>query len=1233
MENITLRKVFYKLLVMIFLISTVSLKLNVLPVSTLLADESGGAVDLDSRNSVIQSNGVDWWPMFHHDQHHTGYSTSTAPNTNHVRWTFETGSLIHASPAVADGKVYVGSFDSMLYCLDASTGELIWSHQTYSSESSPAIFDGKVYVGSFYDKIICLDAEGNGDGTTDEIWNYPTTSSVDPSPTVAYGKVYVASLDGNVYCLDAYTGDYIWSYPTGSLVREAPSVAYGQVYVGSLDTGVHCLDASTGGFIWNFPVSWVQTSPAVAYGQVYVGSDNGYVYCLDAYTGDYVWSKLTGGWVQSSPAVAYGKVYVGSFDNNVFCLDAYTGDYVWSKLTGGWVRSSPAVADGKVYVGSDDMQLYCLDASTGDYIWSYPMGGSPMSGNYVFSSPAVADDRVYIGSEEGIVYAFQDINIADLCVVSIDDWIVANYRIDDTPPRIRTRTFDGSRWQTLPTPITEPRTAPFNPSITVNPEPVLHTPLLTMATTVNPEPVLNNPNIVIRQFNGTDWTGPTLLPDTVYGSNPAVASLPSSDELFLFWENTNRTPTHAIGLSIYNQTDWSTSGYFIGEGETPTATFYNDEIYVLWAKDDGLAYRVYNHTNESWSEERGQMSPFLIDPQPTLYDPLIAVHDGLLYLVYESQSVYLHTFNGTGWSNSYALQNYGTLSPSRPAITSFDEKLNIVYISEGELYRQTLEGELDTGDWSPPTKIPTHSLSTDWWPMFHHDLNNTGHSTSVAPSTDNILWNYATGESTMSSPAVYDCKIYIGSSDDRVYCLDALTGTQIWNYTTGYDVFFSSPAVADNKVYVGSGSRIYCLDALTGAHVWNYTTGAGVFSSPVVSDGRVYAGSIDNKVYCLNASTGDFIWSYTTSDDVYSSPSLTNGNVYIGSDDSSIYCLNATSGDYIWSYITGGGVRSSPSVVEGRVYVGSTDNKIYCLNALTGAYIWDYTTSDRVHYSSPAVVDGKIFVGSEDRKVYCLNATIGAHIWNYTTGDMIWSSPAVADGKVYVGSNDGRVYCLDVTTGEHIWNYTTKGYVVSSPAIAAGTVFIGSRDSRVYAFGSSNIHDTAITQITPSKEVVCQDHSMHISVTLENQGPYAGSFTVTTHYSNQSIETRTIANLQSEEETTVTFTWNTTGADKGNYTLSATVHPVPGETSINDNYFIDSWVIVAMVGDITGPDGWPDSKCDMRDVGLVARYFGQNAPPAPVNCDLTGPTSGVPDGSIDMRDIGLVARHFGETDP
>jgi outer membrane protein assembly factor BamB len=338
---------------------------------------------------------------------------------------------------------------------------------------------------------------------------------------------------------------------------------------------------------------------------------------------------------------------------------------------------------------------------------------------------------------------------------------------------------------------------------------------------------------------------------------------------------------------------------------------------------------------------------------------------------------------------------------------------------------------------------------TDWWPMFLHDLQHSGYSTSDAPDTNNVLWSYIIG-AIYSSPAIVDGRVYIGSNDRNVYCLDALTGGYIWSFKTGYWVE-SSPAVADGKVYIGSSNHnVYCLDALTGGLIWRYSTGDSVESSPAVADGRVYIGSWDNKVYCLDADTGKFIWSYKTEDRVeYSSPAVVDGKVYIGSWDDNVYCLDANTGDYIWSYKTGYRVKSSPAVADGKVYIGSM-NDFYCLDADTGDYIWSFKTG--VH-SSPAVADDKVYIGEFDGKVICLDANTGDYVWSYKLAEKVHSSPAVADGKVYIGSDDHNVYCLDADTGGYIWSFKTGFWVESSPAVADGKVYIGSYDGNVYAFG------------------------------------------------------------------------------------------------------------------------------------------------------------------------------------
>jgi hypothetical protein len=206
-------------------------------------------------------------------------------------------------------------------------------------------------------------------------------------------------------------------------------------------------------------------------------------------------------------------------------------------------------------------------------------------------------------------------------------------------------------------------------------------------------------------------------------------------------------------------------------------------------------------------------------------------------------------------------------------------------------------------------------------------------------------------------------------------------------------------------------------------------------------------------------------------------------------------------------------------------------------------------------------------------------------------------------GGTYDGSKV-RIYLNGVLDAE----YDVTGNIVPK----SGPLSIGHQDAGGAEYFNGIIDEVKVYNRTLSAEEVWAEY------TRTGGGFAIGTQTVT---------------LESGASTTLTFTWNTTGFAKGNYTISAYAWPVPGETDTADNMLTDGFVIVAMIGDITGPNGYPDGKCDVRDVSLVARYFGQNVPPAPPNCDITGPIIGIPDGKIDVRDISLVARHFGETDP
>jgi PKD repeat protein len=101
-------------------------------------------------------------------------------------------------------------------------------------------------------------------------------------------------------------------------------------------------------------------------------------------------------------------------------------------------------------------------------------------------------------------------------------------------------------------------------------------------------------------------------------------------------------------------------------------------------------------------------------------------------------------------------------------------------------------------------------------------------------------------------------------------------------------------------------------------------------------------------------------------------------------------------------------------------------------------------------------------------------------------------------------------------------------------------------------------------------------------------------------------------------------------AEPGNFAVKLTVIDADGRTDTKSH--IIEVINMTLIGDITGPEGVPDGRVDMRDISFAAIRFGAEIgdPNYDPRADITGPTYLVPDGIINMRDISLIATHFGD---
>jgi outer membrane protein assembly factor BamB len=221
------------------------------------------------------------WPKYRADLANTGRSgqtgiTSSNVNSLQMKWKFNTGGIVSASPAVATigGRtmVFVGDWKGIFHALDAKTGKEVWSFQIdliprssgkyLRIASSPAVSDGLVYFGAANGFFYALDAESGYERWSVQVGDPNEGYEIWSSPAVWGGTVYfgLAShgdtpcVAGRVQARNAVTGALNWEFNTidpsscpyhtcvGAGVWTSPAIDtyYGIVYVGTGNPGSTC---------------------------------------------------------------------------------------------------------------------------------------------------------------------------------------------------------------------------------------------------------------------------------------------------------------------------------------------------------------------------------------------------------------------------------------------------------------------------------------------------------------------------------------------------------------------------------------------------------------------------------------------------------------------------------------------------------------------------------------------------------------------------------------------------------------------------------------------------------------------------------------------------------------------------------------------------------------------------------------------------------------------------------
>jgi PQQ-dependent dehydrogenase (methanol/ethanol family) len=309
---------------------------------------------------------------------------------------------------------------------------------------------------------------------------------------------------------------------------------------------------------------------------------------------------------------------------------------------------------------------------------------------------------------------------------------------------------------------------------------------------------------------------------------------------------------------------------------------------------------------------------------------------------------------------------------------------------------------------------------------------NSGNVASLRPA---FIFQTEVLESMETAPIVIDGIMYITTSYNHVYALDAVTGKEFWHYkhkmgpVTTYCCGPNNRGVAilNDRLYMGTlDARLVSLDAKTGKVLWQTQIadpelGYSETMAPVVVDGKVLIGTnggeygVRGFVKAFDANDGKLLWTF------YSIPEKGHEGVWAVNDATGRNMLRDIAGEKAqlakqggdFYKTLGGGVWMAPAVDR------ETNTVFFVVGNPSPDLYGAERPGDNLYTNSMVAIDLKT----------------GAYKWHYQyIAHDVWDLDAVSpvilteakgkDGqmrKVAIhGGKTGHIYVHDRATGELI---------------------------------------------------------------------------------------------------------------------------------------------------------------------------------------------------------------------
>jgi len=320
----------------------------------------------------------------------------------------------------------------VLHCLTADTGRPVWQLSLEGNlihlEGSPAIAEGKVYMGGGAAGVLCVDLNTaliDGKAVT-----APEIAAMQEAKWKQLQAAYEAKKKQDPDLAVPPTEDdllkpapkLLWQKGKEKWHVDAPvCVVVDKVLVCTSyldkekagERALYCLDAKTGDTIWSSKLVYNPWGGVAVSGDTVIvtGSTVGYYFnelrgakgdisAFDLKTGKALWHKDTPGGIVATAALAGDMAITTATDGKVRAFGLKDGERRWIYDTRGPLFAPPAVAVDRVYIGDLKGAIHAIELKTGVPKWQLDLGTDAVvkSPGMIYGGITIHNGKLFVGS-------------------------------------------------------------------------------------------------------------------------------------------------------------------------------------------------------------------------------------------------------------------------------------------------------------------------------------------------------------------------------------------------------------------------------------------------------------------------------------------------------------------------------------------------------------------------------------------------------------------------------------------------------------------------------------------------------------------------------------------------------------------------------------------------------------------------------------------------------------------